>query len=231
MNAVYNSRWTGTPLAPLLKECGIKPETIEVVFLGRDRQKETLRPKTDRELTIEVPFGRSMKLEDVLKLDPLLAYERNGEPIEHRNGGPIPPDRARLVRDREREVARPHRVPRPALHGSLHGTRLRHRPRRAARRRGRVHRDLRGPHEPQVGRGPGHPQADRRWKGPRQGPRRSLGRRHGDREGRGQGRRRPLAGSGAGDTTRARSIPGSSSRSTWAVSTRASTPSSPAPST
>src|SRR5262249_7542119 len=24
MNAVYNSRWTGTPLAPLLKGCGIK---------------------------------------------------------------------------------------------------------------------------------------------------------------------------------------------------------------
>ena len=89
MNAVYNSRWTGTPLAPLLKECGVKPETVEVVFIGWDKQKETLRPKTPRELTIEVPFGRSMKLEDVLNLDLLLAYERNGQPIEHRNGAPV----------------------------------------------------------------------------------------------------------------------------------------------
>ncbi|HEU5115641.1 MAG TPA: molybdopterin-dependent oxidoreductase [Isosphaeraceae bacterium] len=89
MNAVYNSKWTGTPLVPLLKECAIRPETIEVVFLGRDRQKETLRPKTKSELTIEVPFGRSMSLADVMDLDPLLAYERDGEPIETRNGAPL----------------------------------------------------------------------------------------------------------------------------------------------
>ncbi|MGE5193346.1 MAG: molybdopterin-dependent oxidoreductase [Deltaproteobacteria bacterium] len=89
MNAVYNSRWTGTPLAPLLKECGIKPETIEVVFYGKDQKEEILRPGTPRELKIEVPFGRSMTLDDALKLDLLLAYERNGAPLEHRNGAPV----------------------------------------------------------------------------------------------------------------------------------------------
>ena len=25
MNAIYNSKWTGTPLAPILKSCGLKP--------------------------------------------------------------------------------------------------------------------------------------------------------------------------------------------------------------
>ena len=89
MNAVYNSRWTGTPLAPLLKQCGIKPEAIEVVFFGKDRKEETLRPGTNRELKVEVPFGRSVTLEDALNLDLLLAYERNGEPIAHRNGAPV----------------------------------------------------------------------------------------------------------------------------------------------
>jgi DMSO/TMAO reductase YedYZ molybdopterin-dependent catalytic subunit len=89
MNAVYNSRWTGTPLVPLLKECGIKPEAIEVVFYGKDSKEETLRPGTNRELKIDVPFGRSMTLADVLGLEPLLAYERNGQPIEHRNGAPV----------------------------------------------------------------------------------------------------------------------------------------------
>jgi DMSO/TMAO reductase YedYZ molybdopterin-dependent catalytic subunit len=89
MNAVYNSRWTGTPLAPLLKDCGIRPEAIELVFYGKDTKEETLRPGTNRELKIDVPFGRSMTLHDALNLEPLLAYERNGQPIEHRNGAPV----------------------------------------------------------------------------------------------------------------------------------------------
>jgi DMSO/TMAO reductase YedYZ molybdopterin-dependent catalytic subunit len=89
MNAIYNSRWTGTSLAPLLQECGIKPGVTEVVFFGIDKQEETLRPGTNRELKVEVPFGRSMSLDDLVRLDPLLAYERNGEPIAHRNGAPV----------------------------------------------------------------------------------------------------------------------------------------------
>jgi DMSO/TMAO reductase YedYZ molybdopterin-dependent catalytic subunit len=89
MNGVYNSRWTGTPLAPLLKECGIKPGAIEVVFFGHDKKEETLRPMTPRELKVEVPFGRSMSLDDALRPDVILAYERNGGPFEKRNGFPL----------------------------------------------------------------------------------------------------------------------------------------------
>lgn len=89
MNAVCNNRWGGTRLAPLLQECGIDPAVIEVVFFGEDKQEEILRPGTKRELKVEVPFGRSMSLSDALRTDLLLAYERNGKPIEHRNGAPI----------------------------------------------------------------------------------------------------------------------------------------------
>ncbi len=89
MNAIYNSRWTGTPLASLLEECGIQPGAKEVVFFGHDTKEETLRPGTKRELTVEVPFGRSLSIEDAMNLPLLLAYERNGEPIEHRNGAPV----------------------------------------------------------------------------------------------------------------------------------------------
>ena len=89
MNAIYNSRWSGTRLAPLLKECGIKAGATEVVFFGHDRQKETLRKGTPRELTVEVPFGRSMSLADLNRLNPLLAYERNGHPFAERNGAPL----------------------------------------------------------------------------------------------------------------------------------------------
>ena len=87
--AVYNSRWTGISLLTLLKECGIKPGATEVVFFGHDRQNETLRKGEKRELSVEVPFGRSMSLEDAQRPDLILAYERNGQPIAERNGAPL----------------------------------------------------------------------------------------------------------------------------------------------
>ena len=89
MNAIYNSKWTGTPLAPILQSCGIKPEAKEIVFFGVDRKEETLREGTSRELKVEVPFGRSISVDEALNLNLLLAYERNGQPIENRNGSPI----------------------------------------------------------------------------------------------------------------------------------------------
>jgi DMSO/TMAO reductase YedYZ molybdopterin-dependent catalytic subunit len=89
IGAVYNSRWTGTPLAPLLKDCGIRPGAREVVFIGADKRDETLRKGTPRETTAETAFGRSMHLDDVLRMNLLLAYERNGAPIEVRNGAPL----------------------------------------------------------------------------------------------------------------------------------------------
>jgi DMSO/TMAO reductase YedYZ molybdopterin-dependent catalytic subunit len=89
MDAVYNSKWTGTPLEPILKSCGLKMEAEELVFFGVDRQAETLRKGTPRELTVEVPFGRSMSVADALSKNLLLAYERNSEPLAARNGAPL----------------------------------------------------------------------------------------------------------------------------------------------
>jgi len=84
MGAVYNSRWTGTPLAALLKECGVKPGATEVVFFGHDSKAETVR-----KVTVEVPFGRSMSIDDAMNPLILLAYARNGAPLERRNGSPL----------------------------------------------------------------------------------------------------------------------------------------------
>jgi len=89
MNAIYNSKWTGTPLAPLLKECGIQPGAKEIVFIGVDRQQETLRKGTSREVTVEVPFGRSMTLTDATNKKLLLAHQRNSQPLEKENGAPL----------------------------------------------------------------------------------------------------------------------------------------------
>ena len=89
MNAIYNGKWTGTPLAPILKACGLKPTAKEVVFFGKDRQDETLRKGTKREITVNVAFGRSMSVVDALNENCLLAYQRSGKPIEKRNGAPL----------------------------------------------------------------------------------------------------------------------------------------------
>lgn len=89
MNAIYNSKWTGTLLGPLLKSCEIDPKAIEVAFIGMDHQKETLRKGTPRETAFDVPFGRSLSLADALSDNVLLAYERDGKPIEKRNGAPL----------------------------------------------------------------------------------------------------------------------------------------------
>jgi DMSO/TMAO reductase YedYZ molybdopterin-dependent catalytic subunit len=89
MNAIYNGKWVGTPLASILKECGLQSDAREVVFFGYDNNEETLRKGTERELTVKVPFGRSMSLDDALNLNLLLAYERDGEPIEKQNGAPL----------------------------------------------------------------------------------------------------------------------------------------------
>ena len=47
MDGIYNSKWTGTPLAPLLEQCQPDPKVTEVVFYGKDTKEETLRPGTN----------------------------------------------------------------------------------------------------------------------------------------------------------------------------------------
>ena len=84
MGAVYNSKWTGTPLAPLLKEAGIKPEAKEIVFFGSDVKKEKIK-----DYDVEVRFGRSMSVVDANDPNLLLVYLRNDQPLTKENGFPI----------------------------------------------------------------------------------------------------------------------------------------------
>jgi DMSO/TMAO reductase YedYZ molybdopterin-dependent catalytic subunit len=84
MGAVGNVLWAGTPLAPLLKECGFKPQGIEVVFFGADQKVEKVR-----EVDFQMNFSRSLTREDAEKLPILIAYEMNGEPLPREHGGPL----------------------------------------------------------------------------------------------------------------------------------------------
>ena len=84
MGAVGNARWTGTPLAPLLRECGLDPRAIELVFFGTDEKVEKIREK-------DYPqnFARSLSRAEALRDEVLLAYEMNGVPLSKDHGAPV----------------------------------------------------------------------------------------------------------------------------------------------
>ena len=84
MGAVGNIKWAGTPLAPILRECGIKPRGSEVVFFGADEQKEKIREKD-----FDVRFSRSLSATDALQDKLLLAWEMNGQPLTRKHGFPV----------------------------------------------------------------------------------------------------------------------------------------------
>jgi len=84
MGAIGNARWTGTPLAPLLRECGIRTEAVEAAFWGADTGKEKIR---DNEY--EQNFARSLSIADATRPDVILAWEMNGRPLEPGHGFPL----------------------------------------------------------------------------------------------------------------------------------------------
>lgn len=82
--AIGTAKWGGTPLAPILKEAGIKEDGIEVIFFGHDSGEEKLR-----KVTMKQNFARSMSVEDALEATNMLCYEMNEVPLPHDNGAPL----------------------------------------------------------------------------------------------------------------------------------------------
>ena len=78
--AVGTAEWTGTPLAPLLEEAGVRPETAEYVFTGLDRGVEG---------GTEQQYERSLSTDVALSGDVLVAYEMNGAPLLAQHGAPV----------------------------------------------------------------------------------------------------------------------------------------------
>jgi DMSO/TMAO reductase YedYZ molybdopterin-dependent catalytic subunit len=83
--AIANVKWTGTPLAPLLKEAGVRPEAVEVAFWGADKGKEKIRGGE-----YEQHFARCLTVPMATSRDAvLLCYEMNGEPLTAGHGFPV----------------------------------------------------------------------------------------------------------------------------------------------
>ena len=82
-----NGVWTGVGLASIMKECGLKPEAREVVFLGLDMEKEKKAAAGNQEF--ETPHGRSMYVQDALNPEAMLAFSLNGQPLPAEQGFPL----------------------------------------------------------------------------------------------------------------------------------------------
>ncbi len=106
IGGVGNARWTGTRLAPVLKQCGLLDEASEIIFWGADSGQVTIRDnggvleggntgmvESDGagglDLTITEAFARSMSVEDAMAQDNLLCYEMNNEPLPPEHGFPV----------------------------------------------------------------------------------------------------------------------------------------------
>lgn len=84
IGGIGNAKWAGTPLALILKEVGVQPGGIEVVFFGADEGEETVRG-----IAMRQNFARSMSLQDAMHPSNLLCYEMNGVPLPEPNGFPV----------------------------------------------------------------------------------------------------------------------------------------------
>ena len=80
LEAVGNAEWTGTPLAPLLEESGVRDGAVEVSFAGLDRGIEA---------GAEQAYERSLLLDEARRDEILLAYDMNGAPLLPQHGAPL----------------------------------------------------------------------------------------------------------------------------------------------
>lgn len=81
LEAVGNAEWTGTPLAPLLREAGLLDGApVEILFTGLDRGVEG---------GVAQAYERALAVEDALGEEVLFAYGLNGGPLPPQHGFPL----------------------------------------------------------------------------------------------------------------------------------------------
>jgi sulfane dehydrogenase subunit SoxC len=78
--AVGTARWTGTPLAGLLREAGIPEGVVDVVFTGADHGIER---------GVEQDYQRGLPISEAMSENVMLAYEMNGAPLPPQHGAPL----------------------------------------------------------------------------------------------------------------------------------------------
>jgi sulfane dehydrogenase subunit SoxC len=80
LEAVGTGAWTGTPLAPILREAGIADDAVEVLFTGCD---------TGVEGGTHQAYQRSLTIAECEREEVVLAYDLNGAPLPPQHGAPL----------------------------------------------------------------------------------------------------------------------------------------------
>src|SRR5260221_3421787 len=80
LEAIGTAEWTGTSLAAVLAEAGIRPDTVELVFTGADHGIQR---------GVEHDYARALSVADATRPEVLLAYAMNGRPLEPQHGAPM----------------------------------------------------------------------------------------------------------------------------------------------
>jgi len=78
--AVSTAQWTGTPLASLLRDAGVRAGAVEVVFTGLDHGVEDGIPQA---------YERSLPLSEALAAEPILAWGIGDVPLPPQHGFPL----------------------------------------------------------------------------------------------------------------------------------------------
>ena len=78
--AVGCAEWTGTPLAPILREAGVDDGAVEIVFSGHDRGVDD---------GVEHDYERSLTVEEAMQEDVILAWAMNGQDLPPQHGFPL----------------------------------------------------------------------------------------------------------------------------------------------
>ncbi len=81
VGAVGNAKWTGVPVAEVLRRAGIKPAAVDIVFVGADRGLGK-----DGE---NLQFLRSIPVEKAHDEGVLLAHQMNGQTLPVNHGHPL----------------------------------------------------------------------------------------------------------------------------------------------
>jgi DMSO/TMAO reductase YedYZ molybdopterin-dependent catalytic subunit len=72
--------YTGTPLGPILREAGLGPDAVEVVFTGHD---------AGWDLGVHHNFERALPIDEAMADGVILAWEANGQPLPPAHGFPL----------------------------------------------------------------------------------------------------------------------------------------------
>ncbi len=85
LGGASTANWTGVRLADVLKQAGLQPEAVDVIFEGADSGPVELEPKPMGHIN----YARSLPLAKALDPDVLLVYRMNGEELSVAHGFPL----------------------------------------------------------------------------------------------------------------------------------------------